>query len=83
MISTLSYLQCSASYRSRRWELWGRQDPVSIPQSGNERLDRFVRQSMQIDFEQFVEAPSVPPRLSQGGNKAEFPDDGRICGRRT
>lgn len=32
---------------------------------------------MQVNLEPFIEAPSVPPRLSQVVNKAEFPDDGR------
>jgi hypothetical protein len=40
-------------------------------------FDRFVRQSMQVNFEQFVEAPPVLPRLLQGVTQAEFPDDGR------
>ncbi|KAM3100076.1 hypothetical protein ACKFKF_12815 [Phormidesmis sp. 146-12] len=40
-------------------------------------FDRFVRQSMQIDFERFVEAPLVPPRRVQEVTQAEFPDDGR------
>ena len=40
-------------------------------------LDRFVRQSMQVRFERFVEAPPVPLRRSQGVTQAEFPDDGR------
>jgi hypothetical protein len=40
-------------------------------------FDRFVRQSMEVNFEPFVEAPSVPPRISQGATQAEFPNDGR------
>lgn len=40
-------------------------------------FDRFVRQSMQVNFEPFVEAPSVPPRIIQEVTQAEFPDDGR------
>ncbi len=40
-------------------------------------FDRFVRQSMQVNFEPFIEAPPTPPRLSQSVTQAEFPDDGR------
>jgi hypothetical protein len=40
-------------------------------------FDRFVRQSMQVDFEQFIEAPSVPPRVIRDVTQAEFPNDGR------
>jgi hypothetical protein len=39
-------------------------------------FDRFVRQSMQVNFEPFIEAPPVPPRMIQEVT-AEFPDDGR------
>ena len=40
-------------------------------------FDRFVRQSMQVNFEQFIEAPPVPPRMIHEVTQAEFPDDGR------
>ncbi|NJR51713.1 MAG: hypothetical protein HC780_21175 [Leptolyngbyaceae cyanobacterium CSU_1_3] len=40
-------------------------------------FDRFVRQSMQVNLTQFVEAPPIPPRLFQAVDQAEFPDDGR------
>jgi|GEM_PF-274972 len=41
-------------------------------------FDRFVRQSMQVNFEPFIEAPPVPPRIgSQISHSTEFPDDGR------
>ncbi|MGV0027024.1 hypothetical protein [Phormidesmis priestleyi] len=43
-----------------------------------EAFDRFVRQSMQVNFEPFIEAPPVPPRIgSQVSHSTEFPDDGR------
>ncbi|KAM3091342.1 hypothetical protein ACKFKF_33345 [Phormidesmis sp. 146-12] len=47
--------------------------PVMPPRA----FDHFVRQSMQVNFEQFVEAPSVPPRITPDVTQAEFPDDGR------
>ncbi len=40
-------------------------------------FDRFVRQSMQVNFEQFIEAPPVPPRQSQETHQSELPDDER------
>jgi len=41
-------------------------------------FDRFVRQSMQVNFEPFIEVPPVPPRIGlQVSHSTEFPDDGR------
>ncbi|BAU15738.1 unknown protein (plasmid) [Leptolyngbya sp. NIES-3755] len=40
-------------------------------------FDRFVRQSMQVNLMQFVEAPSVPPRAMPVGSRFDYPNDGR------
>lgn len=38
-------------------------------------FDRFVRQSMQVNFAQFVEAPPVPPRLASQSNDSTMPEE--------
>jgi len=42
-------------------------------------FDKFVRQSMSVDFAQFVEAPAPLPRIPKPGvgGKQKFPSDGR------
>ena len=40
-------------------------------------FDKFVRQSMSVDFAQFVEAPAPLPRIPKPGGKQRFPNDGR------
>lgn len=42
-----------------------------------EFFDKFVRQSMSVDFAQFVEAPAPLPRIHKPGGKQKFPNDGR------
>jgi hypothetical protein len=40
-------------------------------------FDRFVRQSMHVDFAQFVEPPTPLPRKSPCRQLRSFPNDGR------
>lgn len=40
-------------------------------------FDKFVRQSMSVDFAQFVEPPAVLPRIPNPSGKQRFPNDGR------
>jgi len=40
-------------------------------------FDKFVRQSMSVDFAQFVEAPAPLPRIPNLDGKQKFPNDGR------
>ena len=40
-------------------------------------FDRYVRQSMEVDFEQFIEPLPSPPRKAPSGNQNQFPNDGR------
>lgn len=40
-------------------------------------FDRYVRQSMEVDFEQFIEPLPAPPRKAPSGNPNQFPTDGR------
>ena len=40
-------------------------------------FDRYVRQSMEVDFEQFIEPLPSPPRKAPSGNQTQFPNDGR------
>ena len=54
-------------------QLGNTEGPIMPPGS----FDRFVRQSMQVNFEPFIEAPPVPPRMIQEVTQAEFPNDGR------
>ena len=42
-----------------------------------EFFDKFVRQSMSVDFAQFVEAPPPLPRSKNRNGKRLFPNDGR------
>jgi hypothetical protein len=43
----------------------------------SDAFDRYVRQTMQVDFEQFVEPlPNLPRKTSASGSN-QFPDDGR------
>ncbi len=42
-----------------------------------EFFDKFVRQSMSVDFSQFVEAPPPLPRSKNRNGKHLFPNDGR------
>jgi len=42
-----------------------------------EFFDKFVRQSMAVDFAQFIEPPAALPRIPNPNGKQTFPNDGR------